>query len=122
MPHAGPMNVGIPEPAGGSFAEFTGGRAGASRTQEPPSRVPGRPRRRPPSSVGDIDHKESRMSTSRVNRPLAIGAAVVVLAGGAYGIVSSNSGNSSAAAPTAPIARTGSNARSGPAAGGTIGK
>ena len=56
------------------------------------------------------------MSTSRINRPLAIGAAVVVLAGGAYGIVSSNSGSSSAAAPTAPIARTGSNARSGPAA------
>jgi hypothetical protein len=62
------------------------------------------------------------MSISRVNRPLAVGAAVVVLAGGAYAIVSSNSGTSSAAAPTAPIARTGANARSGPAAGGTIGK
>jgi hypothetical protein len=56
-----------------------------------------------------------------MNRPLAIGAAVVVLAGGTYGIVSSTSGNSSIAAGSTPIARTGSNARSGPAAGGTIG-
>jgi hypothetical protein len=67
------------------------------------------------------------MLTRRLNRPLAIGAAVVVLGGGAYGIVSATSGNGSAGASTGQAAnaqsaaKAGSNARSGPAAGGVVG-
>jgi hypothetical protein len=67
------------------------------------------------------------MLTRRLSRPLAIGAVVVVIGGGAYGIVNASSGGGSAAAtsgqtPTmgSPATR-GSNARSGPAAGGTSG-
>src|SRR6195952_3902088 len=67
------------------------------------------------------------MSTRRLSKPLAIGAAVVVIAGGAYGIVSATSSNGSAGASTgqtataALTAKAGSNARSGPAAGGVVG-
>ena len=67
------------------------------------------------------------MLTRRLTRPLAIAAAVVVLGGGAAGIVSATSGNGSAGASTgqtanAPsAAKAGSNARSGPAAGGVVG-
>jgi hypothetical protein len=67
------------------------------------------------------------MLTRILNRPLAIGAAVVVLGGGAYGIVSATSGNGSAGASTGQAAnagsaaKAGSNARSGPAAGGVVG-
>jgi Domain of unknown function (DUF5666) len=66
------------------------------------------------------------MLTRRLTRPLAIGAAVVVIGGGAYGIVSATSGNDSAGASTgqtanAGSAKPGSNARSGPAAGGVVG-
>ena len=67
------------------------------------------------------------MLTRRLNRPLAIGAAVVVIGGGAYGIVSATSSNGSAGASTGqmanagPAAKAGSNARSGPAAGGVVG-
>jgi hypothetical protein len=68
------------------------------------------------------------MPTRRLNRPvLAVGAVVVVLAGGSYGIVSASSGNGSAGASTGqtttmrPPAGAGSNARSGPAAGGVAG-
>jgi hypothetical protein len=69
----------------------------------------------------------------RLSKPLAIGAAVVVIGGGAVGIVSATSGNGSAGASTgqtaqaghsAPAgftAKAGSNARSGPAAGGVVG-
>jgi hypothetical protein len=67
------------------------------------------------------------MLTQRLTRPLAIGAAVVVIAGGTAGIVSATSSNGSAGASTEQTANTGfaakagSNARSGPAAGGVIG-
>ena len=67
------------------------------------------------------------MLTQRLNRPLAIGAAVVVIGGGAYGIVSATSSSGSAGASTGQTAnagfaaKAGSNARSGPAAGGTVG-
>jgi hypothetical protein len=67
------------------------------------------------------------MLTRRLSRPLALGAAVVVIGGGAYGIVNGTSGNGSAGASTGqssnagPAAKAGSNARSGPAAGGVVG-
>ena len=67
------------------------------------------------------------MLTQRLTRPLAIGAAVVVIAGGAAGIVGATSGNGSAGAGTVQTAnagfaaKAGSNARSGPAAGGVVG-
>jgi hypothetical protein len=68
------------------------------------------------------------MLTQRLTRPLAIGAAVVVIGGGAAGIVGATSSNGSAGgASTAQTATTGfagkagSNARSGPAAGGVVG-
>jgi hypothetical protein len=67
------------------------------------------------------------MLTRRLSRPLAIGAAVVVIGGGAYAIVSATSTNVSAGASTGQTAnagfaaRAGSNARSGPAAGGVVG-
>jgi Domain of unknown function (DUF5666) len=67
------------------------------------------------------------MLTRRLNRPLAAGAVIVVLAGGSYGIVSATSGNGSAGASTGQTATmrspgmAGSNARSGPAAGGVVG-
>jgi hypothetical protein len=67
------------------------------------------------------------MLIRRLSSPLAIGAAVVVIGGGAYGIVSATSGNGSAGASTGQTAKAGfpakagSNARSGPAAGGVVG-
>jgi hypothetical protein len=57
----------------------------------------------------------------RLTISIAVGAAVIVVAGGAYGIVSANSGGSSASASAGPAAKAGSNARSGPAAGGAVG-
>jgi hypothetical protein len=67
------------------------------------------------------------MLIRRLNKPLAVGAAVVVIAGGSYGIVSATSSNGSAGASTGQTAtagftaKAGSNARSGPAAGGVVG-
>src|SRR4051794_16636160 len=67
------------------------------------------------------------MLTRRLSSPLAIGAAVVVIGGGAYGIVSATSSGGSAGASTGQTAhagfagKAGSNARSGPAAGGVVG-
>jgi hypothetical protein len=67
------------------------------------------------------------MLTRRLSRPLAIGAAVVVIGGGAYGIANATSSSGSAGAGTGQTAqvgspaKAGSNARSGPAAGGTTG-
>jgi preprotein translocase subunit YajC len=67
------------------------------------------------------------MLTRRLIRALAVGAAVVVIGGGTYGIVSATSGNGSAGASTGqtanagPAARAGSPARSAPAAGGVVG-
>ena len=67
------------------------------------------------------------MFTRRLSKLLAVGAVAVVIGGGAYGIVSASSGGGSAGAssgqtPTmGSTAPRGSNARSGPAAGGTPG-
>ncbi|MEA2497392.1 MAG: hypothetical protein QOJ29_5303, partial [Thermoleophilaceae bacterium] len=67
------------------------------------------------------------MPIRRLTKPLAIGAAVVVIGAGAYGAVGGTSGNGSAGASpgqtanVGPAARAGSNARSGPAAGGVVG-
>ena len=66
------------------------------------------------------------MLSRRLTRFLAIGAAVVVIGGGAAGLVSATSRNGSAGAGTGQTAnvgsaRAGSNARSGPAAGGVVG-
>jgi hypothetical protein len=73
------------------------------------------------------------MFSQRLIRPIAIGATAIALGGGAYGIVSATastgSDSATAASPIAatsaqriPGGRGGSNARSGPAAGGSIGK
>jgi preprotein translocase subunit YajC len=67
------------------------------------------------------------MLTRRLISPLAVGAAVVVIGGGAYGIVSATSSSGSARASTGQTVKVGStakvgpNARSGPASGGTAG-
>jgi hypothetical protein len=71
------------------------------------------------------------MFSRRLTKPIAIGAMAVVIGGGAYGIVSATASNGSGTATTAAPAATsgqairaggGSNARSGPAAGGSTGK
>jgi hypothetical protein len=72
------------------------------------------------------------MFSRKLPRLLAIGATVIAIGGGTYGIVSANANTGSGAATTAtsasatsarPAARGGgSNARSGPAAGGSSGK
>jgi hypothetical protein len=71
------------------------------------------------------------MFSRKLTKLLAIGTAVIALAGGSYGIVSATaSTGSGAATATAPSATSvqlaarggGSNARSGPAAGGSSGK
>ena len=59
------------------------------------------------------------MFSHRLIRSIAVAAAALAVAGGAYGIVNATSGSTSAAAGGAITAR--SNARSGPAAGGTVG-
>jgi hypothetical protein len=71
------------------------------------------------------------MFSRRLTRSIAIGAATIAIGGGAYGIVSATAGTGSGTATTATSAsatsgqslpaRGGSNARSGPAAGGSIG-
>jgi hypothetical protein len=71
------------------------------------------------------------MFSQKLNRPIALVAAAVVVGAGAYGIVAAAAGSDSGTATTAssssstsgqPIAGGGgSNARSGPAAGGSIG-
>jgi membrane-bound inhibitor of C-type lysozyme len=72
------------------------------------------------------------MFTRRLTRSIAIGATAIAIGGGAYGIVSATASTGSGAASTATSASAtsaqrvsgsgGSNARSGPAAGGSIGK
>jgi hypothetical protein len=70
------------------------------------------------------------MSFRKPTRPLAVVAAAIVIGGGAYGIVSATASSGSATTTAAtsastssgqPLARSGSNARSGPAAGGASG-
>jgi hypothetical protein len=71
------------------------------------------------------------MLSQKLNRPFALVGAAIVVGAGAYGIVGATAGNGSGTATTAsPSSGTsgqrlagggGSNARSGPAAGGSIG-
>jgi hypothetical protein len=69
------------------------------------------------------------MFSRRLTKSIAVGTAALAIAGGAYGIVSATASSSPAAAPGTgtpasgqPSFRSGaSNARSGPAAGGTVG-
>jgi hypothetical protein len=69
------------------------------------------------------------MFSRRLTKSIAAGAVALAIGGGAYGIVSATAGNSSAtttAATAPPLGQPafrsgGSNARSGPAAGGTVG-
>ena len=68
------------------------------------------------------------MFSSKRNKVIAAGAAAVVIAGGSYGIVAATSGSASAAPAAASRSPaggfgsgSGSNARSGPAAGGSAG-
>ena len=71
------------------------------------------------------------MFCGRLTRSVAIGATAIAIAGGAYGIVNATAGNGSGTGTsTTPTTATsgrpvlgggGSNARSGPAAGGTVG-
>ncbi len=69
------------------------------------------------------------MLSRRLARFIAVGAATLAICGGAYGVVTETTGSGSAAATTAtaasarhPAVRSGgTNARSGPAAGGTVG-
>jgi preprotein translocase subunit YajC len=73
------------------------------------------------------------MPSRKLTKSIAIGSAVLAIGGGAYGIVSATASTGSSAASAAasapsgasrqPLARGGgSNARSGPAAGGSAGK
>ena len=72
------------------------------------------------------------LTRNKLTAPIAIGAAVIAIGGGAYGVVSAAAGTGSgtvtAATPTTAVSTQpvrgggGSNARSGPAAGGSIGK
>jgi hypothetical protein len=72
------------------------------------------------------------MFSRKLTRPIAIGATAIAIGGGAYGIVSATASTGSGTATTAtsrsatsgqPVRGSGgSNARSGPAAGGSIGK
>ncbi|MEA2161183.1 MAG: hypothetical protein QOD66_3563 [Solirubrobacteraceae bacterium] len=71
------------------------------------------------------------MFSRKLSRSIAIGATAIAIGGGAYGVVSATAGTGSgtattAAAPSATsgqpsFVKGGSNARSGPAAGGTSG-
>jgi hypothetical protein len=73
------------------------------------------------------------MFSRKLTRAIAVAVAAIAVGGGAYGIVSATASGGSAAASTAntttvgftprsgPIAGGASNARSGPAAGGTVG-
>src|SRR5438105_4061044 len=70
------------------------------------------------------------MSSRRLTMSVAIGATAVALGGGAYGLINATAGNGSGTTTTAtspsarsgrPVPGSGSNARSGPAAGGATG-
>ncbi len=68
------------------------------------------------------------MSSRKLTKSVIAGAALIAVAGGSYGIVSATSGSTSATASSSPAPASsgfagggGSNARSGPAAGGASG-
>jgi hypothetical protein len=75
--------------------------------------------------------KDQSMLSRRLTRSIAIGATAIAIGGGGYGIVSATASNGSGTATTATAASAtsgqpvpvggGSNARSGPAAGGASG-
>jgi hypothetical protein len=74
--------------------------------------------------------KGHSMFSRRLTRSIAIGATAFAIGGGAYGVVSATAGNGSGTATAASPSATsgqpglgsgGSNARSGPAAGGAVG-
>ena len=77
------------------------------------------------------NRSDQSMFSGRLTKPIAIGATAIAVGGGAYGIVSATARTGSGAAATAtsasatsgqPVSRgAGSNARSGPAAGGSSG-
>jgi hypothetical protein len=70
------------------------------------------------------------MFSRRITLPVAVGVAAIAVAVGAYGVASATSSSSSAVATTKTTtvastttpAKAGGNARSGPAAGGAVGK
>src|SRR3954454_2086457 len=82
-------------------------------------------------STIDRPRKGQSMFSRRLTRPIAIGATAIAIGGGAYGIISATAGNGSGtptatASPSATSGQPvrggrGSNARSGPAAGGAVG-
>ncbi len=59
------------------------------------------------------------MLSRKLTRSVAVGATAIAVGGGAYGIVSATANSNSAS--TAQPPKVGSNARSGPASGGTVG-
>jgi len=63
------------------------------------------------------------MHSRKLSKSIAVSAAALaIVGGGGYGIVSATAGNGSAPASSQPMSHIrGSNARSGPAAGGTVG-
>ena len=65
--------------------------------------------------------KDRLMFSRRLTRTIAVGVAAVAVGGGAYGIFNATGSSGPAAASTANAAKLGSNARSGPAAGGASG-
>jgi hypothetical protein len=74
------------------------------------------------------DERDQSIFSGKLTRFIAIGATAIAVAGGAYGIVTATASNGSGTATTAasPSGRPalgggGSNARSGPAAGGSVG-
>jgi hypothetical protein len=77
------------------------------------------------------DGRDQFMFSQRLTRSIAIGASVIAIGGGAYGLVSATASTGSGAATTATspaptsgrpaLGGGGSNARSGPATGGTSG-
>ena len=61
------------------------------------------------------------MFSRKLTRAIAVGVTAIAIGGAAYGIVSATASNSSGTGRTTTMAQVGSNARSGPASGGTVG-
>ena len=61
------------------------------------------------------------MFSRKLTRAIAVGVTAIAIGGAAYGIVSATASNSSGTGSTTTMAKLGSNARSGPASGGTVG-
>jgi len=124
---------GQPSSEPGSLMRLARGSSGLRKlAQEPPSLHTLDPERELRCSLYFQDESEViSMFSSKLTRPIAIGAAALAIGGGTYGIVSATaSTGSGVATPASSSAPTsahgssgsgGSNARSGPAAGGSIG-